>query len=60
MTAEDIPKVEPCRWCGVGHGPLCPYVKALEFKDEMGNPDRVTRVEFITPNDIPPEIRKQQ
>jgi hypothetical protein len=36
-----------CRWCGQPHGPLCPYVKALEF--DQGN--SITRVEFLTPAD---------
>jgi len=37
-----------CRWCGAVHGPLCPYVKALEFDRVTG---LVVRVEFITPRD---------
>lgn len=38
-----------CRWCGTLHGPMCPYVKALEFDAE----GLVTRVEFLAPIDYP-------
>lgn len=47
MTIDNIPQ---CRWCGHTHGDLCPQVKALEFAEDGV---RVTRVEFITPNDRP-------
>lgn len=39
---------ESCRWCGILHGKLCPYVKALEFSSNR----EVTRVEFLTPADF--------
>lgn len=38
-----------CRWCGMVHGPLCPYVKALEFGD-FGT--TVSRVEFFSPVEL--------
>lgn len=45
--------IATCRWCGDTHGPLCPYVKALEFDQT----NHITRVEFLTPADyqrLPP------
>ena len=44
---------KPCLWCGTVHGPYCPIVKALEFGDGgVETPiGRVTRVEYLTPND---------
>lgn len=42
---------EPCRWCGLLHDKLCPYVKAIEFSPD--SPLTVTRVEFLTPLDYP-------
>lgn len=44
MSAD---KIEPCRWCGADHGPLCPWVRAYEL-DASGN---IIRVEFLTPKD---------
>jgi hypothetical protein len=43
------PNPQPCRWCGAEHGPLCPFVKALDF-----HADGVTirRVEFVMPADV--------
>lgn len=48
MTIDQIPT---CRWCGHNHGEmLCPHVKAFEFAEDGV---RVTRVEYLTPNDRP-------
>lgn len=44
--SDDAPT---CRWCGMVHGPLCPYVKALEFGD-FGT--TVSRVEFFSPAEL--------
>jgi hypothetical protein len=49
---------QPCRWCGAPHGPLCPWVKALEFAVDMDGNERVTRVEFLTPRDYAPERKE--
>ncbi len=40
----------PCRWCGETHGPLCHWVKAIEFDATY---QTVTRVEFVTAVDFP-------
>lgn len=47
---------EPCQWCDLVHGKICPYVKALEF-DIAGN---VTRVEFLTAADVKPVAPKKE
>lgn len=40
-----------CRWCGERHAMRrCPNVKAFEY----GPDGKVTRVEFLTPNDYQP------
>ena len=44
-----------CRWCGGKHdGPMCPFVKAIEF-DPEGN---VSRVEFIVPADMGAPVKE--
>lgn len=48
--------VQPCRWCGEAHGPLCPYVKALEF----GPAGDITRVEFLTMADMAPARQENE
>lgn len=51
MTIDTIPT---CRWCGHNHGEmLCPHVKAFEFEYQENGTSRVTRVEYLTPNDRP-------
>lgn len=42
---------EPCRWCGLIHGPRCSLVKAIEYHDDGVT---VRRVEFFAPVDYPP------
>lgn len=52
--AVTIIATDDCRWCGEHHdGPRCPWVKALEFN---GIGDTVTRVEFLTPVDMHPQL----
>lgn len=40
---------EPCRWCGIRHGPMCPTVKAMEFHQD----GTIKRVEFNGASDYP-------
>ena len=40
------PNVVACRWCGLFHGKICPFVKALEFDEDGVN---IIRVEFFPP-----------
>lgn len=49
LPAAERVTPEPCRWCGDRHGPLCPYVKSLDFA-EFSN--HITRVEFFSPVDL--------
>lgn len=44
MLASDV-TVEPCRYCGAFHGPLCPMVRAIEYYRD----GRVKRVELGVP-----------
>lgn len=51
----------PCRWCGQSHGPMCPWVKAMEFDGYSSNPtdvERITRVEFFSPAELFGPMRK--
>jgi hypothetical protein len=42
MTAGGA-AMQMCRWCGLMHGHVCPYVKALDFYPD----GTVKRVEFF-------------
>lgn len=48
-TAVGGTPIPQCRWCGLFHGHVCPYVKAIDF-----HADGVTvkRVEFHEPKPL--------
>lgn len=56
MSVTSTPRL--CGYCGVVHGPRCPYVQAIEYYPD----GTVKRVEFVKPQPVTgldPEILKK-